>query len=437
MEKFFAAGAIALVCFVPLAFAEDLRLDPTATSAVRQWSDISGRFHMQGTFIDSNQTTARLRKASGSVIAVPLDRLCPADQQFIAAAVRAAMPAEARDAYKPIVSEAIAAARASPLLDQLVPKVPENMIYVRLSKPFLQRIVGRAVSTRRNVVDNILGSPVSGVCDTNGTTEVALTPNSEYGELEIHFSGTTSYQTVADAGVIQVHVRGGTEFASAKAVRFDGHGIELGPAATNARTSSSIVGIESSLPGLRGRIARRIGSARAAECEPEAREITTEHTIRRINASFDRTTSRDIAGLWQRICDQIAKLPDDDPLRPHGWQASTTADALQIVFLGHKGGVRVPPPPEPSSRADVVVQINSAVLSRALADIELHKLLEPFTAHLAAMSAASPTHGPSMQWSRNHDWLALSWDGPTAPAGAPTPAPMHAPTLAGESEMNR
>jgi hypothetical protein len=421
---------LAFFCFAQLALAEDFRLDANARSAVRQWSDISGRFQTDATLLDCNLSTVRLRKTTGSIISVPLDRLCPDDRKFIAAAKRAEVaPAATHDTYKPIVSEAIAAARAVSLSAELAPKIPENMVYVRLSKPFLQRIVSRAVSTRHNVIDNILGSPVSGVCDTNGTTEVALTPNSEYGELEIHFSGTTSYQTVADAGVIQVHVRGGTEFASAKAVRFDGHGIELGPAATNARTSSSIVGIESSLPGLRGRIARRIGSARAAECEPEAREITTEHTIRRINASFDRTTSRDIAGLWQRICDQIAKLPADDPLRPHGWQASTTADALQIVFLGHKGGVRVPPPPEPSGRPDVVVQINSAVFSRALVDPDFHKLLQPFTAHLTAMSAASPTHGPSMQWSPDHDWLALSWDSSTAPSAAPA----HAATLAGEN----
>ncbi len=145
-KKFYALGAAALVCFTQLAFAEDSGVEPSPKSASRQWSDVSGRFHAEATLLDTNQSTVRLRKTTGSVIVVPLDRLCLADRQFVAASHSNVQPSETHDTYKPIVSEAIAAARTGSLLTQLVPKVPENMIYVRLSKPFLQRIVARAVS---------------------------------------------------------------------------------------------------------------------------------------------------------------------------------------------------------------------------------------------------------------------------------------------------
>jgi SLA1 homology domain 1, SHD1 len=413
------------------------------TPTVRQWSDSSGRFHADGTLVSGNRTEVRLRKVTGSVITVAFAHLSAADQRFVIAALEegsvstqqpvaiTAEPITAGLTYlakKPVVSDALAAVRDSTLSIQSTATVPENMVYVRLSKAFLQRLVARDVSRQRQVNDSILGSTVTGVSQTNGSTEVVLHPDSQCGQLEIHFSGATNYQTVADAGPIQVFVNGVTQFASAKAVRLDEQGIEIGPAATNTLTSSTITGIQTSLPGLRGKIALRIGSERAAERQPRAREITGQHTKRQLDEGFDETTSQDIAKVWKALCSKIAALPPDDPLRPHGWQASTTSDALQIVFLSRRGGERVPAPAETDDRSDIVVQINAAVVSRGLTDVDFHKLLQPAAAHLVAMPGATPPGGTTMHWSDDHRWLSVCWSKTEQPAEPQT----HAASVAGQ-----
>jgi hypothetical protein len=432
--KCFCVTAGVLAGTWSLASAETPALQSSPPS-VRRWSDSSGRFHTDAILVSGNSSVVRLQKATGSVITVPFARLSLSDRQFVLDSLQAGIAAasstttvsgspDATDradtpmsylANKPVVSDAITAMRSGTLFASRAPKVPENMIYVQLSRRFLQQLIARDISQRRPVNDYMLGSTVTGVSQTEGSTEIALTPNSQFGQLEIHLSGTTTYHTVADAGPIQVFVSGVTQFASAKAVQIDEQGIHLGAAATNTQTSSTISGIETSLPRLRGRIALRFGGARAAESQQLAREITGQHTQRRINERFDETTRVEMADLWKGWCTQIAKLPADDPLRPRGWQASTTDDALQIVFLSRRGEQRVPAPAEVHKGSDVVVQINAVVVNRALTDGDFHQLLGAVAIHPVAMRGSKPSGGPTMQWSDDHCWLSISWNGSDQP----------------------
>ena len=83
--------------------------------------------------------------------------------------------------------------------------------------------------------DFILGATITGTSETTGSTEIVLRPNSQEGQLELHFSGVISYRTVANSGPVQVFADGAARFATAKAVRIDQGGIAAGPAATSAQ----------------------------------------------------------------------------------------------------------------------------------------------------------------------------------------------------------
>jgi hypothetical protein len=50
----------------------------------RLWSDRSGKFSTQAEFIQLENGVVRLKKEDGSVIDVPLSKLSPADQRFVA-----------------------------------------------------------------------------------------------------------------------------------------------------------------------------------------------------------------------------------------------------------------------------------------------------------------------------------------------------------------
>ena len=278
-----AVGSAGFTC--ELARGADALPPGSIEPAVRNWSDATGQFHTEATLLSTDQTEVHLRKSSGSIIGVPVSRLSDTDRAYLRERARTSGTsiegtAESETtglAYlvrKPIVSDAIAAVRLGAEMSRPA-AVPENMIYVRLSRPYLQHLAARDVSRRRAVHDNILGSPVTGVSQTDGTSTLALRPNSEFGQVELVFSGATTYHTVADAGPIQVHVSGVTEFSSSKAVWIDEHGMHVGKAVANTLTTSKITGIDTTLPGLRGRLALSIGGRPARGRTP--RGSTGDH----------------------------------------------------------------------------------------------------------------------------------------------------------------
>jgi hypothetical protein len=60
------------------------RTPPTAANtALRTWTDTSGKFRMEATFVSVTDGQVLLERPDGARIRLPLDKLSPADQQFI------------------------------------------------------------------------------------------------------------------------------------------------------------------------------------------------------------------------------------------------------------------------------------------------------------------------------------------------------------------
>jgi hypothetical protein len=426
---------------------------PAGPTAVRTWSDTTGRFHTEGVLLGGDRTQVRLQKVKGSVITVEVARLSEQDREFVANFMKSRSAAADKSSgeasssthsvasgdgspadwisnlatgwsssAEPSTGNAVAVASIGRLVLQAAPPMPENVVYVRLSRKFLERMAWHDINQRAAVKDNVLGYNVVGLSKTIGSTDFELQPSDQFGLAEIHLFGTTTYNTVADAGPIQVHTSGVTRFASAKAFRFDETGIHFGPAATNAETSSRVTGVQTSLPGLRGRIALRVGGRRAAESRAEAAAITAEHTKRQVSEGFDASSNAEIADLWKTIEAETTSLPAEDPLRQCSWHVSSTKDALQIVLLESPSdhGRRVPAPSPIFADAEVEVQVHVAMVRRAVVDVQLQKLLQPISLRLAAASASGsrPSNPPTIRWSSDQNWLSLSWSAehPAEPA---------------------
>ncbi len=287
------------------------------------------------------------------------------------------------------------------------------MVYVRLSKPILERLVRQDVSRRSAVEDNILGTPITGVSQTFGHAELDLQSHPDVGLGQIHFGGTINYDTVGCAGPVQIFARGVTQFQSVKTIWLDAQGIHLTPSATNASTQSTITGLTTSLPRLRGRISLRIAQSRAAENHAQAEQVTSQHAARRIDRHFDASAEEQVAELRNIVSTKLAALPTDDSLRPRGWHARSKPDFLEIVLLGPPGDGSgyVPAPTTKLGAADVRVDIHAAVVKTAMTDPAARSILQAVTVSLA-MRPGESSEMPTVAWSDDSQWLSIAWQAP-------------------------
>lgn len=56
----------------------------SASSGIRTWTDATERFKTDAEFVELKDGNVRLRKATGAVVTVPLEKLCDADRAYIA-----------------------------------------------------------------------------------------------------------------------------------------------------------------------------------------------------------------------------------------------------------------------------------------------------------------------------------------------------------------
>jgi SLA1 Homology Domain 1 (SHD1) protein len=440
-------GCVFLVCARPSQ--GDGATGQSGLTGVRNWTDSTGRFHTLGALVDGNQSSVRIKKqTTGTIITVSRERLSAQDRAFVGRALEPAQRSDrsesrgrtgervnrapqdnAKSPLELLKDLAVNSPLATGLAKAQGPsapadsdssrdhgraaddvRLPENMVYVRLSKPLLARLVRQDFSRRSAVEDDILGTPITGVTQTFGHAELELQSHPDVGLGQIHFGGTINFDTVGCAGPVQIFTRGVTQFQSVKTIWLDGQGVHLAPSATNASTQSTTTGITTSLPRLRGRISLRIAQSRVAESHAQADEITSQHAARRIDRRFDASAAEEVAQLRNIVNTKLSALPADNPLRPRGWHARSKPEFLEIVLLGPPGDGSgyVPAPSANLGAADVRVDIHAAVVKTAMTDPAARSILQAVAVSLASRPGAS-SEMPSVAWSDDSQWLSIAW----------------------------
>ena len=417
-------------------------------SIAREWTDSTGRFHTLATFLGGDESQVRLRKQTGSTITVTMSRLSAADQHFVRSRsknaerlerqapstsspantealrldrtelfrnavawldeVKGSSPTERK---RPPISSVVGPSAESPLVSANAARLPENMIYIRVSTAFLRRWAEKETSQSAPVSDNILGTPIVGNSTTVSRTQFELQPNRQAAVGVLRLFGTTNSSTVGDAGPVQVFCSGVTQFQSAKTIWLDSQGIHQSPAVTNAQTHSTITGLQTSLPRLRGRIALRIGGNRAADSHAVAEAVTAQHVAQRVSRQFDGSANEEIGTFWATFTARMNSLAANNPMRPREWQASSTKEMVQLVALGAPGDGSgyVSAPTTDLAPADVRVDIHVAVIKSALGDATLKKAIGPTVAMLATAQRPDPADGSTINWSADRNWLSIAW----------------------------
>ena len=162
------------------------------------------------------------------------------------------------------------------------------------TEEFLNRLMSDARTDQGQVIDNILGVPVSGHQTTSTTVGIDLRPSPNTARFDLALSGTVQSNTVAMASQATVQTSGYHTFLAAKPVTFDGHKFITAPATISVNPHNTTTGISTNAGGfLFGGIVRKIASqeveARRGQSEAIAASRVQDRVLPRFNSEADKS----------------------------------------------------------------------------------------------------------------------------------------------------
>jgi hypothetical protein len=400
----------------------------------RDWTDATGERHARAALIGLEGEKLRLRRTDGRQVTTTLSRISAADRQYVAI-VRAQQAdstsrAQSQSLVQKVADQLPALASPSAWLLKVHPAVlyqrdvvPATLVYVRVSRSFLEDYVDRSVSTTEPVQDNILGTSIRGTSATDGKVCLVLRPSDNGAVGEIDFAGAVHSATIGHNGPAVFHYASDTKFHASKAIVVSGTGVDLSPAVVAAPTQLRTTSVATNLPRLMGRIASRIAARRDASAHQEAEKITSQHTAADIRRDFDQSVNRSVAQMETAIRSNVPDLKTDDDHGPAVVRFRSTVDYVEMAMIrrGATDEELSLRPPQVEGSPDVAVRVQRVALGHAMVDPQINQNIAPWLAKIAAAHAARTTSASftptdvvpnSIKWSIDTNWLTFDFTDP-------------------------
>ena len=234
-----------------------------STNAMTKWTDASGMRHGQAKLDPDDGGKLWLRKPNANPTFMVADSENPIPTP--------PLPCDLFNEWPTIGSMGSSATQrqirkpAAPRLASEFSALPANLVYLRVSREFLENYVERAVHQNLPVRDCILGTKIIGEASTSGKTVVVLQPSDGQAVADVDFSGTVHARSRGLRAPVILHSIADTRFRARKRIVMGNPGLTVAPAKCSATTRSMTMRIDSYLPGLRGRLAERLAWRRVAE----------------------------------------------------------------------------------------------------------------------------------------------------------------------------
>ena len=279
--------------------------------------------------------------------------------------------------------------RAAPQKDASPEVVPTNLVYIRVSRRFLEQCMETAIEPETPVDDEILGTHLTGKATTLGSASLVLEPDETQAVFHITFSGTIQSETLGYNGPVVLHNDAVTKFLARKQVILSNDGLRGLPASVTAETTSTTGKIETRLTGLRGRIAQQVARRRSEELRPLADRIAAEHAAERIAAIFDGKVQAAAKQLEATLSGGCLKLPVDAREAPPLVRFRSAADHLEIiVHRPHPTAEALAiAPPSIEGNPEISVRVHRVVVRNVLTGGDLRTSLQGL---LAGVLSGSP-----------------------------------------------
>jgi SLA1 homology domain 1, SHD1 len=406
--------------------AAPVETPPTADS--REWTDASGAKHVRAVLLRIDGDKLWLRRSDGKLATTTVAQLSNADRQYVATnplgtatdSKAAQIVRKIGDKVQSMVELPQWTKGSQP--DSQTRLVPAALVYVRVSREFLEDYVERTVRRKKPVSDSILGARIVGESDTRGKTSFELLPSNGRLLGKLAFEGTVHSQTRGYKGPVILHQVSKSTFRSSKLIALDENGLRVSPATTAAPTELTTTRIDTCLPRLRGRIATRIAWNRVAGSHQQAESITSQHTAATVSGDFDRRIDKSVAKVQEVFKSKVPELDDGPQLAGTEMRFRSSADCVEVAMIRREANTeeRKLRPPVVEGNPDVAVRLHRALLTRAIADPQLRDDLAPrFVQLLNARIRQKAEAGPkaddkemptdTTKWAFNLDWLVLDF----------------------------
>lgn len=217
--------------------------------------------------------------------------------------------------------------RANPVLACL--RIPAILITEIASREF----------THTSPVDRVLlGTHSRGTAICQGHVSCEMRQQTHAAEVVCRITGTVDSTTRGTNGPALINSTATTSYTATKRIVFDGRKLITQPALVQASSRIEITGIGSSLPGLRGRIVRRVAERRSGESLAEAEAITRDLTAAELQQHIDDEFAQRIDAINRKLEDRLpilAAFAESD----YKLSISSQAEFIQLMFVRRDEGV--------------------------------------------------------------------------------------------------
>lgn len=436
--RYFIAVALLAAFFNSLALA--------AEAPFRTWTDAAGSRQVRARLLAADGDRATFEKEGGQTVSMPIARLSQGDQNYI----RTGAAALKGTALKDAALEAAASAPAAPaplagLLAALVPAAeaaPTEVVYVRLSRAFLNRDISQRLVVHSPVDQEVLDATVDGTATTETTPTLVMVPDEQQAVLELRLAGVVRSQTTAHSGPMEVYNQGTTEFTASKTIRLVGTSVKLDPAWTRATSHLTTTGMDTNL-GLGRRLALRIAERQVERTRAKAEAVTAELTAERIDRALDEAAEKGLRTWVEPAQSRLARLAADNKLGLRRVHCSTTSEFLQIALCG-PGQCQAAAGPDWTAdhHPDIEIAVHASLVVKTLTDYGFRQRLESLrdkvrdtaegvglTPVSLGLESSQPRRAYSLHWSDEQRWLMISWNAPAAEGDSQPPAETAGPAV--------
>ncbi|MEX2142854.1 MAG: hypothetical protein WD894_26595 [Pirellulales bacterium] len=249
----------------------------------------------------------------------------------LAADVDAYLRNSAADTHRAgmILGELAASGQAPQIIQAVRRQMSHPNILIEADEQIVAGGIANPVNDVGPVTDVILGTRICGTVQTVGYVDAELGNTSHYAAIDILMLGTAYSRTVGYNGPAVIHSNGVTGLAGRKRLILDQYGMRTYPAASNARTRTTITGVGVTarfLPGL----VQKIANKRVYQSKSQAEAIAGRRAQARLNTRMDAQSLNLIAqanrDFWTKFRNPLLRVG----AFPERINFSTSGDRMRI-----------------------------------------------------------------------------------------------------------
>lgn len=341
-------------------------------------------------------------------------QICSVFLGLAAASLCLLAPALARGDEKPFVftpasNQSIANAYRS---THATPSGPANMLYLRISRRFLQERADTVIDRNEPVNSHLMGADIHGTAHISGSTQFLLEDFADCAVIHAVFTGTIRSQTTGSDGRVSVDRQAVTPVSASKYIVLDGNGIQISETTATAHTKSNTTGIHTSKGGVRGRITQRVAQKRTAESQDQIDAIASQRATDRIRTNFDREVQKFIDTLGQTL-GSLPKLTMPGENTPALVRFRSTPECIEIAYSRSQGGLDTPelqPPPPVEGDPLFAVRAHRSLIMQIVSAGNWQNMLPPALTGLleASHQGGQQKISRKITWSPDGSWMTLS-----------------------------